>query len=40
LRTSTPGATRTIGWSVDEVALVKISTSTPRRAICNALCCT
>ena len=35
-----PGATGTIGWSVEEVALVKISTSTPRRAICSAVCST
>lgn len=33
-----PGATWTTGASVDDVALVKISTSTPRRAMCSALC--
>lgn len=38
LRTSTPGATGTTGASVDDVALVKISTSTPRFAISRAVC--
>src|SRR5215218_1276517 len=33
LRTSTPGATCTTGASADDVARVKISTSTPRLAI-------
>jgi hypothetical protein len=40
LRTSTPGATGTTGASDDDVALVKISTSTPRRASSSALCMT
>ena len=35
-----PGATRTIGGSADDVARVKISTSTPRRANSSAVCST
>jgi len=37
-RTCTPGASSTIGGWSDDVALVKISTATPRCAIRTAVC--